>query len=86
MIKITATEAWNTIISSLVSEEIDVSTDPQIKKIPIWFSAKYSGNKILIGSAKFNKPTSKLSQQRSFGQDEFERVFPYYLKEKITIK
>lgn len=81
-------QAWNTIVSKLKGNPMEIPTVPKTKRNPVWFFAIAVGENIFIIQASDNKPSSQLSMQRRLEYKTFEKVYPLYLKrengEKIS--
>jgi hypothetical protein len=73
-------QAWEKIIDALRGKAIELPTVPKTLKSPIWFSATTDGTNIYINVATFNKPSTKISAQRTLSFDNFCRIYPIYLR------
>lgn len=73
-------QAWNTIISKLAGNRIELPTVPKTKKSPVWFSATTDGVNIFIGEAVSHKPSSRLSMERKLTFYTFQKVYPLYIR------
>lgn len=73
-------QAWQTIISKLMKNELEIPTSPMTKRIPVWFNASTDGEIIFINKAVKNSPSSRLSMQRKLKYSTFEKVYPLYIR------
>lgn len=76
----TANEAWDTIISSLLGKPNGLPTVPKVKREPVWFTASTDGETLFIDEAKINKPSSKLSMRRQLEHGTFGNIYLLYLR------
>lgn len=73
-----ATVLWETIKSKARFAEFEISTVPQVKRIPLWFSVRVEGDSLIIKKAKVNAPSVKLTAERKISFKDFEFVYSYY--------
>lgn len=59
---------------------MEFSTTPKTKRDPVWFSAIFDGDVILINKAINNRPSSNLKMPRKLTYKTFQKVFPLYLR------
>ena len=71
---------WSIIINKLMDNSVELCTVPKIKKQPVWFSVSTDGDHIFINNANNHKPSSNLSKERILTYQNFEQVYPFYLK------
>ena len=59
---------------------MEFPTTPKNKRDPVWFSAFFDGDIILINKAVNNRPSSNLKMPRKLIYNIFQKVFPLYLR------
>ncbi|MCL2469404.1 MAG: Swt1 family HEPN domain-containing protein [Alphaproteobacteria bacterium] len=73
---------WNKIISTFSNANIELHTLPQNSREPLWFFVYVDGNYVYVDKAKEHKPSSSLSKPRPLNYNEFEKMYPIYLRRK----
>jgi len=76
-------EYWRKVINVFSNAKIELHTTPKSEtRIPLWFSAYTSNDDVYIDNAEINRPSSKISYPRRLSFNEFEKMYPIYLKRK----
>jgi hypothetical protein len=81
-------DIWQKIVNDLRNNPRDLITRPMTNRSGVWFYAEVIGKEISIGRARNHayELSSKLSSDYFIGREEFERVYPIYLRRKAGEK
>lgn len=74
---------WNKLrdeISEAGEVGIDIHTINKNGQLGLWFNVQVSGDFIVIDRAETNLPSTKISQPRIIGREEFEQILELYEK------
>ena len=71
---------WDLLILKLQGSPQEFPTTPMTNKAPVWFRVHTDGGVIYVSNARDHKPSSKIKGQRNLTYDEFERMYPIYLR------
>ncbi|MCW2279234.1 hypothetical protein [Heliophilum fasciatum] len=75
-----AQQVWNIILTNLKDKRTELPTAPKTKKSPLWFSVTLDGNAIIVDNAAEHKPSCKIAKPRRLTYEEFQKVYPLYLR------
>jgi curved DNA-binding protein CbpA len=75
-------EIWDKIIKDITKYPRDLQTMPLIRREGVWFHVSINVDRvtILVDKAKTEKPSSRISQIRILGKDEFRRMYSIHLR------
>jgi len=74
---------WIKCLSNIGEKGIELPTAPKNNREPVWFRTYAYREFLCIEGAKNHKPSSQLSTTRKISYEEFERVYPLYLKREV---
>jgi hypothetical protein len=69
---------WNTLLTSIKGDGIDVVTVRLDERPGKWFAVRRTGNAILINNSRAKRPSTDISEERSVGKEEFIRIGQQY--------
>ena len=72
-------ELLNKIIMDLKNNPRDLKTQP-LNREGIWFYAYVHSNNIYVDTARSNTPSSKMRKPQKLNLNEFEVIYPIYLR------
>jgi hypothetical protein len=73
--------AWNKITAELQERgKVEITTVLTTNRKPVWFSASFDGNCILVANAEQNSPSAGLLQPRLITYNDFASVADYFVQ------
>jgi hypothetical protein len=69
---------WNNLLKQAQEAEFEIHTVPRKQSSPLWFQVGVQGNYLIVGKAKRNSPSVRISKERKISYKDFEFVFGFY--------